>query len=233
MKNLLSWIADYYYLIKGTVQGVMYRNSPQHYLGYVVEGKVPVILIPGILEKWGFLKDLGDKISLQGHPVYVLPRLGYNLFSIPSSAKMIHTFIDKVTKEHKEFKNAVIVAHSKGGLIGKYFLTHYNEHNLVTGMISIATPYSGSHMANNIPLTAIQELRQESKVIQNLMQSQEVNHRIISIIPEYDNHVWSEKGSYLEGAKNIHVPIHGHHKVVFDKGIQELILNIITSWTNN
>ncbi len=233
MKNLLSWIVDYHYMMKGAVQGVIHRDPPHHYLGHITEGRVPVILIPGVLGRWSFLKDLGDKISLQGHPVYILPRLGYNLFSIPNSAKMIHTLINRITKEHKEFKNAVIVAHSKGGLIGKYFLTHYNDNNLVTGMISIATPYSGSHMADNIPLTAIQELRQESKVIQNLTQSQEANHRIVSIIPEYDNHVWSEKGSYLEGAKNIHVQVHGHHKVVFDKGVQELILNTIASWTNN
>ena len=36
-------------------------------------------------------------------------------------------------------------------------------------------------------------------------------------MPGFDNHVWHEKGSYLEGALNITVPIKGHHKIVFDK----------------
>ena len=32
----------------------------------------------------------------------------------------------------------------------------------------------------------------------------------------FDNHVWSEEGSYLEGAKNIEVSVHGHHKIMYD-----------------
>jgi len=43
----------------------------------------------------------------------------------------------------------------------------------------------------------------------------------VSIIPQYDNHVWSEKGSHLDGAKNIYVPVHGHHKVIYDREVIE------------
>lgn len=203
----------------------IHKNPPEHYLGYVVDGKVPVILIPGIFGKWGFMKHLGDALSYLGHPVHVLPKLGYNVSNIPDAANMLHVAIDKIFSEDKSSdestvpRGAIIVAHSKGGLIGKYFLAHHNKKNHVAGMISIATPYSGSSLGNFLPVDAIEELDVDSPLIHELGSKTEVNAKIISIIPEYDNHVWSKNGSTLDGAENIHIPVRGHHKVVFSSRV--------------
>jgi triacylglycerol lipase len=209
-------------MLHGALSGSVHYNPPRHYKDFVKEGKVPVILIPGVLAKWTFLKSLGDKISLEGHPVYVISDLKYNLFSIPESAKILKKVIDDIKKDNKEFQNACIVAHSKGGLIGKYFLIHFNDDKSISKMISLATPYSGSGMAKLLPLDPMKELQNDSLIIKDIIN---VNHMITSIIPEYDNHVWAEEGSYLDGAKNIKVNIHGHHKIVFDKSVQEVVLN--------
>ncbi len=250
-KKILSWITDYGYMIRGTADALVYRKAPHHYLGHVIEGKVPVVIIPGVLGRWGFMKNIGDKISLAGHPVYIVPDLGYNIYSIPSSASILRSVIlnafpkrDKMVPnfskasndikkviENNDLKGIILVAHSKGGLIGKYLLAHENKDNKVIGMISIATPYSGSAMANLVPLDPIQELRADSKIITDLEKHMDINSKIISICPEYDNHVWSENGSVLQGAENIHVPVHGHHKVIFDKSVQETILHAIEKIT--
>jgi triacylglycerol lipase len=212
-------------MLHGALSGSVHYNPPRHYKDFVKEGKVPVILIPGVLAKWTFLKSLGDKISLEGHPVYVISDLKYNLFSIPESAKILKKVIDDIKKDNKEFQNACIVAHSKGGLIGKYFLIHFNDDKSISKMISLATPYSGSGMAKLLPLDPMKELQNDSLIIKDIKNNINVNHMITSIIPEYDNHVWAEEGSYLDGAKNIKVNIHGHHKIVFDKSVQEVVLN--------
>jgi len=212
-------------MLHGALSGSVRYNPPRHYKDFVKEGKVPVILIPGVLAKWTFLKSLGDKISLEGHPVYVISDLKYNLFSIPESAKILKKVIDDIKKDNKEFQNACIVAHSKGGLIGKYFLIHFNDDKSISKMISLATPYSGSGMAKLLPLEPMKELQNDSLIIKDIKNNINVNHMITSIIPEYDNHVWAEEGSYLDGAKNIKVNIHGHHKIVFDKSVQEVVLN--------
>ena len=246
-KKISSWVADYGYMVQGAALSVFHHIPPKHYLDFVVEGKVPVILIPGILGKWGFMKRLGDKISLEGHPVYVVPELGINIFSIPSSAKMLRTFlVHAFSKKHivpkvspgalkirafieaRNIKGVVLVAHSKGGLIGKYLLAHYNDDQRVLGMVAVATPFSGSAMAKLVPHDAFRELKNDSEVIRDLEKHQEVNKKIISVIPEYDNHVWAERGSFLEGAReNIEVPVHGHHRVIFSKKVQEIVLRSI------
>jgi len=230
-KKILSWVVDYGYMIHGSVTSLIYHKPPKHYLDYVLENKVPVILVPGILGKWGFMKTLGDKISLAGHPVYIVPELGYNLFKIPDSTKKLRDVIEKIDTKKDNLKGVILIAHSKGGLIGKYLLAHQNQDNKVLGLISVATPFSGSSMAKLLPLDSIQELNTDSKIILDLEKHTEVNNKIISICPEYDNHVWAEKGSYLDGAKNIGVNVHGHHKVIFDKNVEDIVLKYIEEIT--
>ncbi len=201
---------------------ILYKNPPRHYLNHAVKGKIPVILIPGISNRWGFLKSLGDKISNSGHPVYVINQLGLNFLDIPHSAKIVKELIKK---EH--LGKAVIVAHSKGGLIGKYFLIHENKDQKIKGLVAIAAPFSGSKIVNHLTGKSLKELSPESKVIQDLNRHTEVNSKITSIMPAFDNHVWHEKGSFLKGATNIKVKINGHHKIIFDKGVQDKIIELI------
>ncbi len=231
---------------------VLNDKPPEHYLGYIVAGKVPVILIPGILGKWSFMKHLGDQISLKGHPVYIVPGLRYNVFSIPSSARKLRAvivhifpkighFLPRVSEGARNIreivmkeniKGAVLVAHSKGGLVGKYYLLHYNNDHRVIGMVAIASPFAGSAMAKLIPHKSFKELREDSRVIRDLEKHEEANKDIISIIPEYDNHVWSSRGSYLPGAQNVIVSVKGHHKVIFDKNVEKEVTRSVEKITS-
>lgn len=220
--RILDWIVDYFYLLRGNMLMLIHKNPPEHYLGFVTKKKAPIILIPGISNKWGFLKHLGDSISAKGHPVYTVDKLEFNFFDIPTSAKIVREIIDK-----NNLEKVIIVGHSKGGLIGKYFLIHENKDGKVKGLIAIATPFSGSKLANQIPGKAHKELAPESKVIGELNSHKEVNSKIISIMPEFDNHVWHEKGSNLSGAINIKVKTKGHHKIIFDKDVINKIIELI------
>ena len=225
----------------------IHKNPPKHYLDYILPGKAPVILIPGILLRWSFMKHLGDHISLAGHPVYIVPGLKSNLYSIPISAKRLRTIVVRVIPklghgapnlprsseiirgflEKYNIKGAVLVAHSKGGLIGKYLLVHNNRDHRVKGMVAIATPFSGSSLAKLISHGSFKELRGDSAILHDLASHPLVNQQIISLIPQFDNHVWAEKGSFLEGAENIVVDVSGHHKILFDKEVQDKVLESI------
>lgn len=252
-QKVKNWISDYHHMLRGQIVTILHKDPPAHYESYVVEGKVAVVVIPGIFGKWGMMKYLADKISLAGHPVYVVPKLGYNIFSIPNSAKILkstlyHIFPSmdhliprmnlgaqsiKETIEKMNIKNVVFVAHSKGGLIGKYFLTHFNQDRKVLGMISIATPYSGSALAKLIKLEPYKELTNDSKIIKELQQHREINKNIVSIMPEYDDYVLAENGSFLEGAVNVRVPVHGHHRVLFSDEVCEVVVKSIEKLSKN
>ncbi len=200
----------------------IHRDPPKHYLDYAHKDKNPVILIPGISSRWGVLKKLADNISLKGHPVYVVRKLDYNFFDIPTSAKFVRGIIDE-----NNLKNAVIVRHSKGGLIRKYYLAHENKDGKIKGLVAIATPFSGSKIVYHLNGKYFKELSPESKMVQDLNKNKEINSKIVSIMPVFDNHVWHEKGSFIEGAKNITVTTKGHHKILFDKNVIDKIIELI------
>ena len=219
----IYWIVDYCYFFFGKILMVIHDNPPKHYLNYVIQKKNPIILVPGISNKWGFVKRLGDYISRLGHPVYVVNKLKFNMINIPQSANLVREIVDQ-----NNLKNAVIIGHSKGGLIGKYFLIHENKDDRVRGVIAIGAPFSGSRIVNHLPGKHFKELAPESQIIKEIDSDIKVNSKIISIMPEFDNHVWSDKKSYLEGALlNITFPIKGHHKIVFDKKSIQKIIELI------
>jgi triacylglycerol lipase len=229
MSKLTDWLIDYAHMIKGGSLMYVHRTPPGHYLEYIVKGKVPIIILPGIFGRWAFLKPLGDYLSLRGHPVYIVPKLGNNVNDIPASAEKVREMIDEAG-----IKEVIIVAHSKGGLIGKYLLLHDNEKQDVDGLVAIATPFSGSALSKPIPYHAIKELSPVSQIILDLTQHTSINNKIVSIIPGYDNHVWHEAGSYLDGAlANIHVNTRGHHKVTQDKTVWEVINKAIDLISGN
>lgn len=220
IKKITNWVRDYFYLAKG--HSFMFRKPPKHYLGYILEKKPPVILIPGVYSKWQFLKAIADPISLKGYPVYALEHLGYSTKAIHYYAKLIHEFIIE-----KNLHNLIIIAHSRGGLIAKHLLAYDNEDGRVVKVIAIATPFSGSHLVRFTPNKMMKELHPESEMIKKLHSKNGVNHKIISIFGEWDNHVWPTENCRLEGAKNIQVSVHGHHKILFDKHVHGIILNEI------
>lgn len=223
MSKLKDWLVDYASLIKNGTIMYVHRNPPAHYLGYVKQGKVPVIILPGIFGRWAFLKPLGDYISLLGHPVYIVPKLGNNIKDIPSSSKLVRELI-----EEEKLKEVIIVAHSKGGLIAKYLLIHDNADERADGLVAIATPFSGSAIGNLVPHYSISEMAVDSEIIHYLSSHTKINHKIISIIPQYDNHVWHEKGSFLDGAlENIRVNSRGHHKLLYDKEVWKQVVKAL------
>jgi len=219
MRRIGYWITDYLYLLRGQSNLFIYRRPPDHYLGHIVENKGPVLFIPGLLERWSFFAKIADKLSLLGHPVYVIPNLGQNLKDIPYSAKVISELI-----EQNKLQQVTVIAHSKGGLIGKYLLANYNK---VKKLIAIATPFAGAKPAKYVPLYHFQELTPRSKVINDLISNKEVNKKIVSIYPIFDNHIWPQESPYLDGAKNIQVNIHGHHKVLFSEDVINKIVLLL------
>ena len=217
-KTLKSWVKDYLHLVQGHWRMFKYKEPPKHYLGLVVKGKAPIILIPGVHSTWPFLKPIADKLSLLGHAIYILPRLGYNTFEISASAKIVRDLI-----EEKDLINVIIIAHSKGGLIGKKVLITHNKDNRVKKLIAIATPFGGSEIVKYLPLKHLKDLYSQNKAILSLQKHTKTNSKIVSIYGLWDNHVWPTESCRLIGAKNIKVNVLGHHKILNSRQVLKAI----------
>ena len=106
------WARDYVYAVGRQLRAAVSRVSPDEFLSGT--GR-PVVVIPGIFEDWRFMLPLIRELHKAGHPVHVVTVLQRNRLAVPKAAALIADYL-----QQRDLRDTVIVAHSKGGLIGKY-----------------------------------------------------------------------------------------------------------------
>jgi pimeloyl-ACP methyl ester carboxylesterase len=179
--------------------------------------KHPVVILPGVYETWHYLRPVAEALNAAGHPVHVVTTLGFNHRPIPDSARQVWQRIRELGLEH-----VTIVAHSKGGLIGKHLLAYDDTEGRVDRVVAIATPFAGSRMAYYTIPRAVRAFRPDDPVIASLIGERDVNTRITSIAPEWDPHI--PESSRLEGARNVTLPVIGHFRILLDERLPALVV---------
>ncbi len=180
--------------------------------------KHPVVILPGVYETWHYLRPVAEALNAAGHPVHVVPTLGLNHRPIPDSARRVWQRIRELG-----LTRVTIVAHSKGGLIGKHLLAHDDTERRIERVVAIATPFSGSRMAYYAIPRAVRAFRPDDPVVASLLVERSVNARITSIAPEWDPHI--PETSRLEGARNVTLPVIGHFRILLDERLPQLVVD--------
>ncbi len=183
---------------------------------FSVGDRRPVLILPGVYETWHFLRPVADALNADGHPVHVLPQLGWNRRPIPATAADVARVLIE-----RELRDAVIVAHSKGGIVGKHLLAIDDTERRIERVIAIASPFSGSSMARLLPVRGLREFLPDDALLRRLAGERAANARITSIYPAFDPHV--PQGSWLEGARNIELPVTGHFRILLRPELLEVV----------
>lgn len=205
------WCLDYTYVGWWQLRGFFQHGDSKIFIHTDVKNdKPPVLLLPGVYERWEFMKPVAAAIHDAGYDVYVIEGIGYNIGTVESLADAVDRFV-----RSQHLTDCIIVAHSKGGLIGKYLLTHFNHHDQFAGLIALNTPFSGSVYAYLFPLASLRIFTPNSPLISLLAKSADVNKRIISIYNKYDPHIPGT--SFLQGATNVKLNDYGHFRIIKNK----------------
>ncbi|MGN6324677.1 esterase/lipase family protein [Pseudolysinimonas sp.] len=173
----------------------------------------PVVLLPGTYETWHLLAPIGAALHADGHPVHVIETIGANSRPIPwVVAEVARALVER------DLRGAVLVAHSKGGIVGKQLLVEElaaaDDVRRVAHLVAIATPFAGSSMARLVPAGALRAFLPGDALLARLAAERASDARITSIYPRVDPHV--PEGSYLDGAENIEIDVVGHFRVLAD-----------------
>lgn len=180
----------------------------------------PVLILPGIYETWQFMRPMMDALHANGHPLHVVTDLGRNRASVVAAAGVVARILAE-----RDLHDVIIVAHSKGGLIGKYLMAEEAgspEPARIDRMIAVATPFSGSSLARYTVLPSLRAFAPTDATIRQLMNELSVNERITSIFGTFDPHI--PGGSELAGAVNIQLPVAGHFRIVGDRQFLDAVV---------
>ncbi len=217
INNFYYWGLDYLYVARKQLNAFFDHTSLDQYR---TKGGQTVILIPGVYESWHFMQPIAKMLSSKGYDVRIIDGLGYNRGSVENMAEIVRTYIAE-----NKLKDIAIVAHSKGGLIGKYLLSIFKGTSTVKVLIALNTPFSGSRYAYLIPHKPLRVFAPTSKLLLTLAEDSEVNNKIVSIYSAFDPHI--PGGSKLDGAKNIQLKTYGHFRIMNSPEVHsEIIKNI-------
>jgi hypothetical protein len=213
------WISDYAYALAAERRSAQSRPDP---VPFETGSGRPVLLIPGVYERWEYLLPVAQALNEQGHPCYIVPELQRNSIPIPQAARMAGSVL-----RERDLRDVVIVAHSKGGLIGKHVLAFDDPDRRVAGVVAIASPFQGSTLSR-LPLTKpLREFAPGQGSIAALTAEKLINEHIVSIYPYYDTHIPS--GSELPGATNIALPLSGHFRVLAEPLVIAEVLRAVAA----
>lgn len=206
-------VADYAWIARRQAVTAFTRRPPAEWS----RGQArPVMLLPGVWERWPILAELGDRLNAHGHPVHVVPALGFNRGPIPQGAQSVTERIERLG-----LTDAVLLAHSKGGLIGKAVLLG-SASARVERLIAISTPFGGSRWARLMLTPSLREFRPRGATIAAMSAQLGANGRIVSIFGTFDPHI--PEGSLLLGATNVELAVQGHFLPLGDERVVEAVL---------
>lgn len=204
MQNLGWWISDYAYAAWGQVRAFFVRTDPER---FSTGGAAPILIIPGVYEPWRFLLPLIRDLHGHGHPVHVVDPLRNNRVPVSEGARLV----DEYLAEHG-VDNMIIVAHSKGGLIGKHVMSFGTHARKIRAMVAIAVPFGGSRYARFFFNPTLRAFSPRDTTVVRLASEYDANSRIISVFARFDPHI--PEGSALPGAKNVCLDTGGHFRIL-------------------
>jgi hypothetical protein len=254
VRHALWWAADYLYAARRqfavlSLPWSIGRPRPIPASWRQGDTALPeVYLVPGVYEHWTFLRPLGDALAAAGHRVRVVHGLGVNRRSIPDTADRLERVLADAPPPPA---GVVLVAHSKGGLIGKHVLvtsgaaveaaraatsgedptdaaaaatprTGTRPLGLL-GLVAVATPFAGARRARIFVDPSIRAFLPDDETIVMLGRETSINGRIVSIFGPFDPHI--PEGSALDGATNITVPGPGHFRVLASPATHRAVLD--------
>jgi triacylglycerol lipase len=203
VRDLTWWVQDYAFAALWQLRGLA-AGAPSRYLSGDLP---PVVILPGVWESWTFMVPLIKPLHAAGHPVHVLASLHRNSKSVTLTAGTVAAYI----AEH-DLRDVVLVAHSKGGLIGKYAMTFLDDEKRIASMAAVCSPFSGSRYAPYLVLPSLRAFSPRDPTTVLLGANHRSNERIVSIYGKFDPHI--PERSALIGATNVEIDLGGHFQIL-------------------
>ncbi|NLI19479.1 MAG: alpha/beta hydrolase [Actinomycetales bacterium] len=207
-RNLGHWARDYWWAglrLAGGAASWLLREDPADWQEAGAGTGIPVVLIPGVYETWRMMRPVASALRRAGHPVHVVRSIRLNNRDLATEAARVAAYV----MARPGLDRFAVVAHSKGGLVGKALLLDPAIGPRIAVVVTIATPFAGSSWADfAVPGIGIRSLGPRSRDVRRLAAEARANRRIVALIPRWDPHIPDQ--SEVPGGRNIPLRAAGH-----------------------
>ncbi|MEK7433701.1 MAG: alpha/beta fold hydrolase [Cyanobacteriota bacterium] len=208
------------------------NSSPKNALNK----KLPVILVQGYAEpSWYFMYGIYRNLKKSGWDSVYTVNLFPNISDIKEQAKTVANKIEQAKKEQGVSK-VDYVAHSMGGLIGRYYIQEMNGANSINHFVSVATPHYGTYIAWAGPGDGAKQMRPGSDFLSRLNSGNPIYGGIsyTSIWTKTDEIVIPAENALLQGSKQM-PPISsvGHFLILWSETTYKQIKSALNDENNS
>ena len=176
----------------------------------------PVVLVPGVYESWQFMLPLARRLVHSGLVVHTVPELGRNAAPVREQARVLTGVL-----EARDLRDVLLVAHSKGGLIGKLTMLTEDPEGRVAGMVTVNSPYAGTPLARWFPTRAVRAFRPGDPTLRALAAERAVDARIVALRSAWDPHI--PGAGALGGAADVVLETPGHFLPLADPAVVQAV----------
>ncbi|GEL95019.1 esterase/lipase family protein [Cellulomonas composti] len=197
-------------LVDPRVDSVLPR--PAHPIGR------PVVLVPGVYEPWQFLLPLARRLVARGLVVHTVPELGRNGAPVSEQARVLGAVLVE-----RDLRDVLLVAHSKGGLIGKLAMLTSDPEGRIAAMVAVNSPYAGTPLARWFPTRAVRAFSPSDPTLRALAAEREVDARITALRSVWDPHI--PGAGALGGAADVVLRTPGHFRALEDPAVVQVVVD--------
>lgn len=197
----------------------------------------PVLMIYGFGATRRTLTILEKRLKQDGYTIFSLNLGGFfgtfNTDSIEETARMIDTKIERLYKKYKIRGRLSIVGHSKGGLIGQYYVKFLSGTKRVRTFITLGTPHNGNPWAliaafspAGLLLKSLRQMTPMSGFIKRLKKEPFPKGIKVFSIYSKDDTICPFPSAVLDEAENINnIEIYGasHSELLIKKSVYNAI----------
>ncbi|MHB8585022.1 MAG: esterase/lipase family protein [Thermoplasmatota archaeon] len=190
-----------------------------------------VVLVPGAFGQdfvyWNIVRRALDEQGIRSHTI-TFPRL--TLSDLTTSARRLASRLDVIRAAEGD-PEIVLVAHSLGGLISRYYLNFLRQDADVRLLMCLGVPHRGTvAAATGVLLKGARQALPGSPFLKRL---NSVAHRgppILNIYSSSDFVVFPQSSAKLEvpGVVNVDVPLVGHWGLLVSRRVQGWMTDLLT-----
>ena len=184
----------------------------------------PVLIVPGFMGPAFLLGPLAFFLRAHGRRVHVLntfPALG----GVEAHARRVADAVEALCAETGASR-IDYVAHSMGGLAGRYYLRHLGGDQRLRRLVTIATPHRGTLWAHLRVTRSARDMHPEGPFIASLGSEERIEGiRCTNIRAGWDQMVWPRAhGVWSEHASDHELPFAEHWAIQLDPRALALVL---------
>lgn len=180
-------------------------------LSGVAEAGTPILLLHGMADNHSIFTVLRRGLLRRGFSRVFAMNYSVRTRDVRTAAAQLAEEVEQIIEE-TGFERIHVVAHSLGGLIGRYYVTRLGGDARVHTLVTLGTPHQGTLAAHLLPTRIARQLRPGSGVLRELeLPAPDCATRIVNIWSDTDEAIFPADNARLrqEGVTVTEVPLSG------------------------